>query len=155
MWEEGNFNKRFLANLCGKVESPNGRRWKFYHPRGISSTLKSSIFILIPDVHRRWWPDDDEQSLFSHRTSRSIFQFHRWMECPEWGLIMDLFLFVIADNKCHCIHEQYAMRPSVEAVQKILLLMLPDCCVLCVVRGDRHCGGGKLVSVRLYKLRHM
>jgi hypothetical protein len=30
-----------------------------------------------------------------------------------------------------------------------------ECCVLCVVRGDRHCGGGKLVSVGLYELRHM
>ena len=27
--------------------------------------------------------------------------------------------------------------------------------VCCVVRGDRHCGSGKLVSVGLYELRHM
>ena len=87
-WEEGNFNKRFLANLCGGVESPssrNGRRWKFYDPRGISSTLKSGILILIPDVHRRRWPDDDEQSHISHphRTSgiQSIFN-----SIDEWNV---------------------------------------------------------------------
>ena len=110
-WEEGNFNKRFLANLCGKVESPssrNGRRWKFYHPRRRSITLKcissdveaaesSTNSTRTLEMARRRWAI----SHLSHR--RVFFQFHRWMECLERGMVMKLFPSVIADKNCHPI----------------------------------------------------
>ena len=43
--------------------------------------------------------DDDGQTTRSHLSHRWVFfQFHRWMECLERGMVMELFLFVISCN---------------------------------------------------------